>query len=621
MTLATPSSSIARRPTWLLPSLALVLVLQIALAIAFGWIGDDAYIAFRYARNLAEGQGLRFNLGESPPVEGYTQLVWVLIVSVIERLGLEVVAATRTVEIASGALLLAGLARWALRAFSPTAALWSALLFATAPCVVVWSSGGLGTMLFALALFVAATRLWDTRGLTWHAALACVLVTLVRFDGLYFVGALLAATLVAARCCLPARAVDADPGSADPSRSDPRGMRRTVLRRTWICIGAVAVGFALQTLWRLGYHGDFLPNTARAKVSFGWLGLGRGLDYLLAHWVAIPSSLAVLVAAAVLVWRRLVWRRLVRRRLVWRRTVGRREREAPSVGADAERAIADDLATGFLATGFLFCLATFAYGVLTSGDFMAMWRFFVPAMPFLALFAGVWIARVGRGAVVRRRLALQALLGAVLLMGSTPALFAAPPWPHAVLVATKFRWRMPYQSEHEFLRGDAGRATHWATLGRALALHTGPDESLVAEAVGAVGYHTQLTLFDRYGLVDREVARTIEADPKQMRHPGHDVHAPLAFFADREPTYVAAELYLGEHAGTPLYDAFVAQADLSGGRILLFAVRAEDGFEQDGTLMLLRYDAEHARAADAADAARRAAVTQERARRLRERSR
>ena len=40
----------------------------------FWWTVDDAFISFRYARNLARGDGLRFNLGDHIPVEGYSNL-------------------------------------------------------------------------------------------------------------------------------------------------------------------------------------------------------------------------------------------------------------------------------------------------------------------------------------------------------------------------------------------------------------------------------------------------------------------------------------------------------------------------------------------------------------------
>ena len=63
------------------------------LAWRFRWLCDDAYISFRYARHLAEGAGLRFNPGESPPVEGYSNFLWTLWLALGELAG---VAATTT---------------------------------------------------------------------------------------------------------------------------------------------------------------------------------------------------------------------------------------------------------------------------------------------------------------------------------------------------------------------------------------------------------------------------------------------------------------------------------------------------------------------------------------------
>ncbi len=46
----------------------------------YQFLTDDAYISFRYARNLADGHGLVFNPGFER-VEGYTNLLWVLILA------------------------------------------------------------------------------------------------------------------------------------------------------------------------------------------------------------------------------------------------------------------------------------------------------------------------------------------------------------------------------------------------------------------------------------------------------------------------------------------------------------------------------------------------------------
>src|SRR5262245_46679487 len=45
-------------------------------ALRWWWVSDDAFISFRYARNLVEGLGLVFNPGER--VEAFTNLLWTL---------------------------------------------------------------------------------------------------------------------------------------------------------------------------------------------------------------------------------------------------------------------------------------------------------------------------------------------------------------------------------------------------------------------------------------------------------------------------------------------------------------------------------------------------------------
>lgn len=48
---------------------------------------EDAMISMRYARHLADGHGLVWNIGE-PPIEGFTNLLWVLWMSVAHVVGL-----------------------------------------------------------------------------------------------------------------------------------------------------------------------------------------------------------------------------------------------------------------------------------------------------------------------------------------------------------------------------------------------------------------------------------------------------------------------------------------------------------------------------------------------------
>src|SRR3954469_18824636 len=82
----------------------------LAAAGAFWFVCDDAYISFRYARHLAGGHGLRFNLAEVTPVEGYSNFLWVLIAAVFEAVRIPPAIAMPLLSLGSGVALL--LASW-----------------------------------------------------------------------------------------------------------------------------------------------------------------------------------------------------------------------------------------------------------------------------------------------------------------------------------------------------------------------------------------------------------------------------------------------------------------------------------------------------------------------------
>src|SRR5687767_454301 len=65
---------------------------------------DDAFIFYRYAVNLANGEGLVFNIGER--VEGITSLLWTLLVAGGALFGADPVRFGHWLSVASGALLL-----------------------------------------------------------------------------------------------------------------------------------------------------------------------------------------------------------------------------------------------------------------------------------------------------------------------------------------------------------------------------------------------------------------------------------------------------------------------------------------------------------------------------------
>ena len=83
-----------RRTLWVaaaaLPALCVFLV-QVGWTYPF--FSDDSFISLRYAERLLEGQGLTWTDGER--VEGYSNLLWVLLVALFGACGVELVTAAR----------------------------------------------------------------------------------------------------------------------------------------------------------------------------------------------------------------------------------------------------------------------------------------------------------------------------------------------------------------------------------------------------------------------------------------------------------------------------------------------------------------------------------------------
>ncbi|MDP1747645.1 MAG: hypothetical protein Q8L90_18875, partial [Bacteroidota bacterium] len=194
-------------------------LLAIAVFVASAWptlpsMVDDAYVSLRYARHLALGNGLVYNAGQ-PPVEGYTNLLWVLWMAPGTVLPIHPSTWATGWGLFFGAVALVnatGLASVLCGRGSPWALLPAAIL-AALPVFGIAATNGLETALYiALLLGAAWATVAGTRpGL---AGVLCGLLYLVRPEGLVAGGAL--AAVLAARTFL-----------SDPR--DPRSRARTAL--------------------------------------------------------------------------------------------------------------------------------------------------------------------------------------------------------------------------------------------------------------------------------------------------------------------------------------------------------------------------------------------------------
>ncbi len=154
------------------------------------FLTDDAFISFRYARNLLEGHGLAFNPGER--VEGYTNFLWVLELAAIwGALGIRPEHAAPWLSVGFTAGTLAVMLWWAARMPGLRhrgLAAWMALgLVCGSATFAVWTSGGgLETRQFTFFVLGAVVCLSlyrsSGRGLL-AASLSLALAVLTRPEG------------------------------------------------------------------------------------------------------------------------------------------------------------------------------------------------------------------------------------------------------------------------------------------------------------------------------------------------------------------------------------------------------------------------------------------------------
>lgn len=151
---------------------------------SISWTSDDAFISLRYAERYAAGQGYTYNDGER--VEGLTNHLWVLALSLLIRLGIDPIVAMKLLGLACAfeALLLTGrleerlgLGRW-------TGA--GMLIAASHPAFVMYAVSGMETPMTALFLAAAALGMARAAALRqapgWRVGLSLAGAALCRPD-------------------------------------------------------------------------------------------------------------------------------------------------------------------------------------------------------------------------------------------------------------------------------------------------------------------------------------------------------------------------------------------------------------------------------------------------------
>jgi arabinofuranosyltransferase len=457
-----PRINTSRR--WRFAMLGGTLAISLAHQVMFSTLADDAYISFRYSRNLAEGNGLVFNVGEK--VEGYSNFLWVVLVAIPHALfSADIVLTARLLGI--GCALVAVVLAYVLAtriSGSGAAGVLAATIAAVSGSFAAYGPSGLETPLFALLVLGALLAVQWNRAIV--AGLLVALATMTRPDGVVI------AMVIGLWFLFWA-------------------VRRN--SGWWPVVSYVASAMVLVvpwTIWRIQYYGHLLPNAIAAKsgASLRWQ-LEVGWEYLMG-FAGAAQALLVFVPVAMFV-------------LVTRRTQ------------------IEERARDMVWLLFGLAIVYLAFFTATGGDWMPAWRFFAPAVPLLGVavcavwaFAGPDARQVPAPEETEEATAparSPSRLGPVLVAGIGLML----------LTVSAYGARMkPIIDEWN---GDVHELAEIGVWAR----DTLPDGTVISTyANGALSYEAgpKLTVVDQLGLTDEHIARAGKRIPVGgvIGHTAHD---------------------------------------------------------------------------------------------------
>jgi arabinofuranosyltransferase len=532
----TPGAAERRVPTRWLPWVGGA----IALGYAF-WLGlyyyDDAFISLRYADNLVAGNGLVFNRGEY--VEGFTPLLWVLLLAAARGVGLPPLTTLSVLNAASAVLALALVARAGRFArgsdpasnrrpelFTDDVANTAALLFAASAPFLVLAQGGMDSML-GCALLTATVLVHPRSGddEDFQRAVAQGLLAT-------------AAYLVRPELGVVAFVLGLD-------------LLRRFAWRSALVYGATAgLSMLAHLLWRLAYYGEYLPNTALAKADAFGEHWPAGLLYVLAFaiWSAWPLCVLALfgLGRAVRSGRHALWLVPVAATTV-----------AIGVGGDympgyrfllpAVPCLALLAAGAVTRAGWICAIVLLLLQILHAANFSQEGSPFTTAAPWqVAALFGLPALALVTGAVVRiatgRAVALRVGIGAFAVL-------------HGVLGTEIAPWLRPDQltsfSVSVHVNAQLEKIRDTDTVGRAIgdwlkqqAAQREGETWIAVDAAGAVPYFSGLPTIDMLGLTDAHIARR-EIEKGGAFFPGHQKGDGRYVF-ERRPDYIV----FGHGAGT-----------------------------------------------------------------------
>ncbi|UKB86116.1 hypothetical protein LF887_10965 [Chryseobacterium sp. MEBOG06] len=237
-----------------------VIIFSLGCFYYYPFFSDDSLISLRYVQRFIEGKGLTWNDGQ--PVEGYSNLLWILGVSVFGKLGMDLILAARVLGILCSLGTLGSILYYFKNQnIKKEYVFLAVILLVTTPCFPVWAVGGLEQPLYGLLLtliLIEVSKIINDKNFNTIYLLSfwLGLLAITRPDGFLF-------TILTAGFLLACY-----------------GKNKHQFIRIGLATAIIPTLFLLgQLAFRYRFYGEIVPNTALVKVKVTMHHVLRGGFY------------------------------------------------------------------------------------------------------------------------------------------------------------------------------------------------------------------------------------------------------------------------------------------------------------------------------------------------------
>lgn len=456
----------------------LAVLIGVLRASSFSFVNDDAFISFRYAKHFADGLGLVFNAGDR--VEGYTNFLWTVFISIGMRGGIDPVHFSTIIGIAFSGLTILLTAILSRRLFPESKYLGfpiAALALSLHRDFNVYGTSGLETSMFTFLVLAGFAFLIVPEGSSFRycvVGLLQVLSVMTRPDGIIFAFIAFVFLLLTSKERLRATAFFSAP---------------------FILI------YIPYWLWRYSYYGFFFPNAFYAKsIDLPYYAQGWTYTWLFLKTYYVFALLPIIPVIL-----------FIKRK--WKEDSTRVPRPPWWSQSDSE------WPNRILYLSFAYIAAYTVFIIRIGGDFMFA-RFFIPILPLMYLLLEGMLRRLNGKLVALT-------LGVIVLAATFIRFDQFRDTSRIDFISDEWQWYPAGSLEQsrkngatlkKYFAGQSVKVAFWAGQVKMI-YYADPAVAIEASAglTDAVISHQQLT---------------------ERGRPGHEKHASLEYLLERKVNFL-----------------------------------------------------------------------------------